>query len=69
MKLARALLCVECDEIFEAAGPNNCPACGCGVAYPVERAINRAERTIPALRRNHHKNPARRGLYAGSRLR
>jgi hypothetical protein len=51
MKLARALLCVECDEVFEASGSGTCTSCGCSVSYPVERAVNRAAPTIPTLRR------------------
>lgn len=43
MKLSRALLCAEidCGEVFEAGGASTCPACGCSVAFPLERAVNR----------------------------
>ena len=68
MKLQRALLCVECDEVFEASGTGTCSSCGSRVSYPLERAVNRAAVTIPNLRRPaHHKNPSPRGYTERAR--
>lgn len=42
MKLTRALLCPEldCQEVFEANGPVQCPSCGAKNAFPLSRAMN-----------------------------
>ncbi len=37
----RALLCLDCDAIFEAAGTQRCPACGSPVAWALGRALSR----------------------------
>ena len=37
----RALLCLDCDSIFEAEGTQKCPACGSTIAWAIGRALNR----------------------------
>ena len=37
----RALLCLDCESIFKAAGTQRCPACGSGAAWAIGRALNR----------------------------
>lgn len=61
MKLSRALLCAEldCGEIFEAAGASTCPTCGCSVAFPLERAVNRTSTAVATAIPSHHNKPAR----------
>lgn len=39
--LERALLCLDCESIFEAEGDQKCPACGSSAAWPIGRALNR----------------------------
>lgn len=39
--LDRALLCLDCDSIFEAIGDQMCPACGSSMAWAIGRALNR----------------------------
>ena len=38
---ARALLCLDCEVIFEAEGAQRCPACGSPVAWSIGRALDR----------------------------
>ena len=40
IRLERALLCVECEALFEDG--TTCPACGSAQLFPVARAINRS---------------------------
>jgi rubrerythrin len=37
----RALLCLDCDSIFEAEGTQKCPSCGSTIAWAIGRALNR----------------------------
>jgi len=37
----RALLCLDCESIFEAEGTQKCPACGSSMAWAIGRALNR----------------------------
>jgi hypothetical protein len=37
----RALLCMDCESIFEAVGDQRCPSCGSTVAWSVGRSLNR----------------------------
>ena len=37
----RAMLCLDCEVIFEAEGTQKCPACGSGMAWAISRALNR----------------------------
>jgi rRNA maturation endonuclease Nob1 len=39
----RALLCLDCESIFEAEGTQKCPACGSTIAWAIGRALNRAQ--------------------------
>lgn len=39
----RALLCLDCESIFEAAGDQRCPACGSSEAWAIGRALNRQQ--------------------------
>lgn len=39
--LDRAMLCLDCESIYEAKGPCKCPACGGSAAWAVGRALNR----------------------------
>lgn len=47
MKLERALLCVECAEIHEAAGAQVCPSCGCSQSIPLARPLSRGTGAWP----------------------
>lgn len=38
----RALLCLDCEAIFEAEGTQKCPACGSSMAWAIGRALNRS---------------------------
>jgi hypothetical protein len=38
----RALLCVDCESIFEAEGSQTCPSCGSSMALAIGRALNRS---------------------------
>ena len=38
----RALLCADCDSIFEAEGTQTCPACGSTIALAIGRTLNRS---------------------------
>lgn len=40
MKLLRAMLCVQCDEIYDG---QECPSCGCKVQFPMARAVRPME--------------------------
>jgi hypothetical protein len=40
----RALLCLDCECIFEAEGTQKCPACGSAMAWAIGRALNRPPR-------------------------
>lgn len=40
----RALLCMDCDSIFEATGTQRCPACGSTIAWTIGRSLNRVAR-------------------------
>lgn len=42
VRLDRAMLCLDCESIFEASGPPKCPACGSHVAWAMGRALNPA---------------------------
>jgi hypothetical protein len=37
----RALLCIDCEAIFEATGSQTCPSCGSAAAWAIGRALNR----------------------------
>jgi hypothetical protein len=37
----RALLCLDCESIFEAEGTQKCPSCGSSMAWAIGRALNR----------------------------
>jgi rubrerythrin len=37
----RALLCLDCDSVFEAESEQKCPACGSTIAWAIGRALNR----------------------------
>ena len=37
--LDRALLCLDCESIFEAEGTQKCPACGGNIAWAIGRAL------------------------------
>lgn len=39
--LDRALLCLDCEAIFEAEGAQRCPACASERAWAIARALNR----------------------------
>jgi hypothetical protein len=39
MNLQEAVLCVECEWIFDHS--SHCPRCGCQVIFPVARAMDR----------------------------
>ena len=41
VRLDRALLCLDCDSIFEAEGTQTCPACGSSMGFSIGRALNR----------------------------
>ena len=41
IKMDRALLCLDCESIFEAEGAQRCPSCGSEVAWSLGRALNR----------------------------
>jgi rRNA maturation endonuclease Nob1 len=41
IKMDRALLCLDCESIFEAEGTQKCPACGSTIAWAIGRALNR----------------------------
>ena len=38
----RALLCLDCEGIFEATGKQVCPSCGSSAAWAMGRALNRS---------------------------
>ncbi len=42
----RALLCLDCESIFEATGHQTCPSCGSATAWVIGHALNRD--TAPA---------------------
>lgn len=49
MKLANALLCAECDEVYDRVdNPTcRCPFCGDSAAFPIERALmDRRQRRV-----------------------
>lgn len=39
--LSRAMLCLDCESIFEAEGMQKCPACGSSTAWAIGRALSR----------------------------
>jgi hypothetical protein len=39
--LSRALLCLDCERLFEAIGSQHCPSCGSAIAWRIEQALNR----------------------------
>jgi hypothetical protein len=39
--LDRALLCLDCDTLFEAEGNQRCPSCGSSHGWAAGRALNR----------------------------
>ena len=43
IKMDRALLCLDCESIFEAEGTQKCPACGSTIAWAIGRALNRTQ--------------------------
>jgi hypothetical protein len=47
MNLQEAVLCVECEWIFDHA--SHCPRCGCHVIFPVARAMDRRLAAIGGL--------------------
>jgi rRNA maturation endonuclease Nob1 len=40
IRFGRALLCLDCDSIFEAEGTQKCPACGSTIAWAIGRALS-----------------------------
>jgi hypothetical protein len=49
MRLANALLCIDCDEVFEPAGSIvACPKCGSAVFAPVAAWVPTAKLPAPA---------------------
>ncbi len=49
MDLRDAVLCVECDWIFDHA--THCPRCGCSVTFPIARNLNRRLAAVARLPR------------------
>lgn len=47
MNLQEAVLCVECEWIFDHA--SHCPRCGCHVIFPVARAMDRRLAAVGGL--------------------
>lgn len=45
----RALLCLDCEAIFEAEGHQTCPACGSSAAWAIGRALNREPQDVLAI--------------------
>jgi len=43
----RALLCLDCEVIFEAVGNQRCPSCGSKLSWMIGRALNRAAKEVP----------------------
>ena len=39
--MGRALLCLDCDSIFEATGHQTCPSCCSAAAWVIGRALSR----------------------------
>lgn len=39
--LSTAMLCGECEALYEVGSPNTCPRCGSAQAMPLARALNR----------------------------
>jgi hypothetical protein len=39
----RALLCLDCESIFEAQGTQQCPSCGSRIAWALNRALSRVQ--------------------------
>lgn len=37
----KALLCMDCESIFEARGDQRCPACGSKISWSISRALDR----------------------------
>jgi hypothetical protein len=46
IRMDRALLCLDCESIFEAEGHQTCPACGSATAWAIGRALNREPDTV-----------------------
>lgn len=49
VSLSRAMLCVDCDRIFEATRDGRCPLCGSRAVVPVGRWINSMPATRPGI--------------------
>jgi len=49
MDLRDAVLCVECEWIFDHA--SHCPRCGCQVTFPIARAMDRRLGAVGRLSR------------------
>jgi hypothetical protein len=49
MNLKEALLCVDCEWLFEQA--TNCPRCGSQVTYPLARAMDRRLAAVGCMAR------------------
>lgn len=45
IKLDRALLCLDCESLYEALGGQQCPNCGSNTAWMIGRALNRVTTT------------------------
>jgi len=49
----RALLCLDCESIFEAEGTQKCPSCGSTIAWAIGRALNRSQTETAPSRQTH----------------
>ena len=54
----RALLCVDCESIFEAEGTQTCPSCGSSMALAIGRALNRPTNGHASVVAGHLENAA-----------
>lgn len=66
----RALLCLDCEAIFEAEGHQTCPACGSATAWAIGRALNREPREVLAhslQSKADHDEPRRGDARPGGR--
>jgi hypothetical protein len=64
MDLQVAVLCVECEWIFDHA--SHCPRCGCQVIFPIARAM---DRRLAAVGRISQPAPPPPRLVAGAAAR
>jgi len=39
-RVQKAMLCLDCDTVFEVGGPGRCPACGSTAVAPVSRWLD-----------------------------